>query len=230
MADPIVARVSDLTSQLTDREREVLALIAEGLTVPEIARRLHRSRKTIESHRLSLGRKLGVNNRVKLARLAIQAGLSPVTAETAEVGTNGSASTKPSARDVDAAAGLDPRLVQLLEASRDGLSVLDRDDRIVLVNAALERIFGRPRGEMIDHRPEEFLHPTHRGPHRRTLERRRAEGSVQFTVDVQRPDGWLVRVEGTAQSLFDHDSNYIGSLTRIIERERWPAREVQADD
>jgi len=63
---------------LTKREREVLALVGEGHSLPTIAARLYRSLKTIESHRLSLGRKLRASNRVELARIAIQMGLSPL--------------------------------------------------------------------------------------------------------------------------------------------------------
>lgn len=61
--------------RLTRRERDVLQLIGQGLSTHEIARKLHRSIKTIQTHRLSLGRKLEVRNRVELARVAIQAGL-----------------------------------------------------------------------------------------------------------------------------------------------------------
>ncbi len=64
--------------QLTPREREVLTYVAKGLSLPEIAEKLHRSLKTIESHRLSLGRKLGASNRVELTRIAIGAGLAPI--------------------------------------------------------------------------------------------------------------------------------------------------------
>lgn len=60
---------------LTPREREILALIGEGYSLPEIAQRLHRSVKTIETHRLTLGKKLNANNRVELARIAISTGL-----------------------------------------------------------------------------------------------------------------------------------------------------------
>ncbi len=63
---------------LTPREREILGFIGRGLTIPEIAEKLFRSQKTIESHRQSLGRKLQVGNRVELARIAIQTGLSPL--------------------------------------------------------------------------------------------------------------------------------------------------------
>lgn len=60
---------------LTPRQREVLALIGQGLSTAEIAARLFRTVKTIESHRLMLGKRLGARNRVELARMAIQAGL-----------------------------------------------------------------------------------------------------------------------------------------------------------
>lgn len=60
---------------LTPREREILKLIAEGNSLSEIAQKLSRSLKTIESHRLSLGRKLRVSNRVELTKIAIANGL-----------------------------------------------------------------------------------------------------------------------------------------------------------
>ena len=60
---------------LTARELEILRHIGQGLSTAEIAKRLHRSVKTVEWHRVSLGSKLGVTNRVELARLAISAGL-----------------------------------------------------------------------------------------------------------------------------------------------------------
>ena len=60
---------------LTGREREVLALIGAGLSTAEIATRLHRSVKTIEWHRASLGTKLNASNRVELAQIAIRLGL-----------------------------------------------------------------------------------------------------------------------------------------------------------
>lgn len=62
-------------STLTARELEILRHIGLGLSTAEIAKRLHRSVKTVEWHRVSLGNKLGVTNRVELARLAISAGL-----------------------------------------------------------------------------------------------------------------------------------------------------------
>ncbi len=71
------ARVDDpgKLADLTTRELEILKLIGAGLSTADIAKHLHRSVKTVEWHRVSLGNKLGVGNRVELARIAIAAGL-----------------------------------------------------------------------------------------------------------------------------------------------------------
>ncbi|MEM7756113.1 MAG: helix-turn-helix transcriptional regulator [Planctomycetota bacterium] len=66
----------ELIAGLTARERDVLRLIGYGLSTADIAKTLHRSVKTIEWHRVALGNKLGVTNRVELARIAIRAGVS----------------------------------------------------------------------------------------------------------------------------------------------------------
>lgn len=61
---------------LTPTELKVLVLIGDGMTILEMAKELHRSDKTVERHRRSLGRKLGARNRVELAHIAIDSGLS----------------------------------------------------------------------------------------------------------------------------------------------------------
>jgi len=55
---------------LTPREREVLELIAQGLTTREIAARLGLSPKTVEAHRAKLARKLGARTTADLVRCA----------------------------------------------------------------------------------------------------------------------------------------------------------------
>jgi DNA-binding NarL/FixJ family response regulator len=60
---------------LTDREREVLKLVAEGLATKEIASRLEISTRTVESHRANLMRKLDVRSVALLTQLAIKEGL-----------------------------------------------------------------------------------------------------------------------------------------------------------
>jgi two-component system response regulator NreC len=56
---------------LTDREREVLKLLADGLSIKEVAARLDRSVKTAEVHKYNLMRKLDVHDRAELIRYAI---------------------------------------------------------------------------------------------------------------------------------------------------------------
>ena len=62
-------------SMLTEREREVLKLIAEGLSSKEIAAELGVSLKTIDSHRSNLMEKLDIHKVSGLVRFAIRAGL-----------------------------------------------------------------------------------------------------------------------------------------------------------
>ena len=60
---------------LSDREREVLHLTAEGCSSTQIAERLFISARTVESHRVNLMRKLGLNNQAELIRYAVRRGL-----------------------------------------------------------------------------------------------------------------------------------------------------------
>lgn len=62
-------------SILSSREREVLQLIAEGLSAKEIGTELKISTKTVEAHRTSLMRKLGVRKATELVRYALRHGL-----------------------------------------------------------------------------------------------------------------------------------------------------------
>lgn len=63
---------------LSEREVDVLRLLAEGLRLKEIANRLNISAKTVESHRANLLKKLRCESTVALARYAIQEGISPL--------------------------------------------------------------------------------------------------------------------------------------------------------
>jgi len=57
---------------ISDREREVLTLIALGHTTSEIARKLHISDKTVETHRAHISDKLGLRTRADLVRFALE--------------------------------------------------------------------------------------------------------------------------------------------------------------
>jgi two-component system response regulator NreC len=57
---------------LTGREREVLKLLADGLTTKEIAAQLQVSVKTVDAHKTSLMRKLDIHDRTELVKYAIR--------------------------------------------------------------------------------------------------------------------------------------------------------------
>lgn len=63
-------RAQDPLSELSDREREVLALVAQGLTNREIGERIHLAEKTIKHHMTNILGKLRVRSRVEAALIA----------------------------------------------------------------------------------------------------------------------------------------------------------------
>jgi len=71
------ARASLRVGSLTNREREVLAAIARGLLNKEIATEFNISIRTVEAHRESIMRKLGVRSVAAMTRAAIDAHLLP---------------------------------------------------------------------------------------------------------------------------------------------------------
>jgi two-component system response regulator NreC len=67
---------SSAFSLLSQREREVLQLMAEGKTTKQIGLKLHISPKTVEGHRLRIMEKLNMDSVAKLTKYAIQEGLT----------------------------------------------------------------------------------------------------------------------------------------------------------
>ena len=68
----------DLLATLSPRQREVLRLIAEGLTTKQMAQAMEISVKTVESHRAQLMERLNIHDVAKLVRYAITVGLIKV--------------------------------------------------------------------------------------------------------------------------------------------------------
>ncbi|HXF70554.1 MAG TPA: response regulator transcription factor [Thermoflexus sp.] len=66
---------ADPMDTLTEREREILILLAQGKSYQEIAQTLFISVKTVDFHRANLMRKLGLKNRAELVQFAIRRGL-----------------------------------------------------------------------------------------------------------------------------------------------------------
>jgi two-component system response regulator NreC len=76
--DAPAARLAGPGGELSDRELEVLRMIALGLTNAEIGERLFVSVRTIETHRSHIHQKLNVRTRAELVRRAREAGLLEV--------------------------------------------------------------------------------------------------------------------------------------------------------
>lgn len=78
--DVIVSEHPDMgrLGDLTERELELLHHIGMGRSSEDAARLMHRSTRTVEWHRASLGQKLRCSNRVELARIAFDSGLTAV--------------------------------------------------------------------------------------------------------------------------------------------------------
>ncbi|MEU8260134.1 response regulator transcription factor [Micromonospora sp. NPDC048999] len=69
------ANTHDAAPQLTERETEVLRLVAKGLSYKQIAERLGLSHRTVQNHVQNTLGKLQLHNRVELTRYAIEQGL-----------------------------------------------------------------------------------------------------------------------------------------------------------
>ena len=63
---------------LSDREREVLQLMAEGNSTKKIAQKLHISVKTVETHRRQMMGKLNIHTIAELTKYAIRKGITPL--------------------------------------------------------------------------------------------------------------------------------------------------------
>jgi two-component system, NarL family, response regulator NreC len=73
-------------ARLSQREREVLQLVAHGYTNQEVADRLGLSVKTIETYRARVSEKMGLRTRADLVRYALEVGLLRSDAPVAKPG------------------------------------------------------------------------------------------------------------------------------------------------
>jgi NarL family two-component system response regulator LiaR len=72
---PRNGRSADLASQLTEREKQILALLVEGASSQELANRLYLSRNTVRSHVHNICAKLQVHSRLQAVAFAVKHGI-----------------------------------------------------------------------------------------------------------------------------------------------------------
>ena len=72
---PTPKKVSPLLEQLSKREKQILALVAQGKDNQSIARELFISEKTVKNYVSNILSKLGIENRMKLIVFALEAGI-----------------------------------------------------------------------------------------------------------------------------------------------------------
>jgi DNA-binding NarL/FixJ family response regulator len=77
-AEAASPRIISKLRTLTPREQQILRMIGLGQSRTEIAAAIHRSPKTVDAHRAAIMEKLGIHDRVELARYAIREGLVEV--------------------------------------------------------------------------------------------------------------------------------------------------------
>jgi DNA-binding NarL/FixJ family response regulator len=80
MTEPAGKAEEDAYDSLTDREREVFQMAAEGKTAAEIAKILSISPRTAELHRGRMMNKLGLRSQTDLVRYAVKRGILPLDA------------------------------------------------------------------------------------------------------------------------------------------------------
>ena len=70
------SRPEGYTTNLTERQRQILAMLANGLSTKNIAKELNISMKTVEFHKANITRKLGVRTTSDLIRVALASGMT----------------------------------------------------------------------------------------------------------------------------------------------------------
>lgn len=79
VARALISRHTQVNTKLTDREREVLALVARGMANKQIGRALGISERTVKAHLTSIFARIGVADRTEAALWAQRNGLAPGT-------------------------------------------------------------------------------------------------------------------------------------------------------
>jgi len=100
----------------------------------------------------------------------------------------------------------------LIERHREGLTIVDLEERFIFCNSAGEEIFGVPRGKLVGRNLREFTSPETFEFIRKQTKRRRSGESSTYEVGIIRPDGGKRQLLATATPWMDKDGRIVGAL------------------
>jgi len=103
-------------------------------------------------------------------------------------------------------------LQQLLQATPQGVWFLDARGITVDLNAAMCRLLGRPRDEVVGRAAPEFFQDTHRAALLRELAARHRGAAGVYEADIVRTDGTVCHCINHATPLFDSEGRLVGSV------------------
>ena len=152
---------------------------------------MHRSIKTVQTHRAALGRKLNAGNRVELARAAIEAGIVPTATD-------------------------QPPYRTLVESMTGGVAMTDAAGCIVYVNQALCDMFGYTAEQMRGRVVTEFMTDDSARLFLDMQEQRERDALNPYEIDLRRSDGQCFRARIAPRSMFDDDGRFVGSFGIVL--------------
>jgi PAS domain S-box-containing protein len=100
----------------------------------------------------------------------------------------------------------------LIEKQKEGLSIIDLEERFVFCNPAGEEIFGVPRGGLVGRNVREFTTTETFELIRKQTEKRRSGESSTYEVEITRPDGKKRHLLTTGTPWLDKDGRIVGAL------------------
>lgn len=108
------------------------------------------------------------------------------------------------------------RYRRIVESAGMGIWVLDGEARTVVVNRALNRLLGYPKGALIGSSLFQHLRPHAVGAAREGVERRKRSGQTEVReIEVLRRDGSLIWLSATLTPMYDDDGGYAGVLAMV---------------
>jgi len=100
----------------------------------------------------------------------------------------------------------------LIERQKEGLCIIDLEERFVFCNPAGEEVFGVPHGNLVGRNVREFTTPETFELVKKQTEKRRSGESSSYEIEITRPNGEKRQLLTTATPWLDKDGRIVGAL------------------